>query len=127
MKLKAFALALLVTGGALAASINAVADPVAATPQVTCIKAQSDVALHLRVTNNGASSIAKGKKISYTYKTSANSAEITGLYTLENALAPGQSRSFFVFPQAAQDTPIYQCTASVKLLVQAQAQPKNPR
>lgn len=123
MKLKAFALALLLAGGALVDSVPALADPVL-TPQVTCIKAQSDVALHLRITNNGASSIAKGKKISYAYKTSANSAQITGLYTLESALAAGQSRSFFVFPQAAQNTPIYQCTAAVKLYLQAQ--PKNP-
>jgi hypothetical protein len=125
MKLKASVLALLLAVGAVTVPINTLADPLP-VPQLTCIKAQSDVALHLRVTNNGATSIAKGKKIAYAYKTSANSSETKGLYTLENALAPGQSRSFFVFPQASQTTPIYQCQAAVQLYVQAQPQPKNP-
>ena len=123
MKLKLFALALLVMTGAMVHSNTVMADP-PPTPQLTCIKAQSDVALHLRVTNNGGTTIAKGKKIEYSYKTSAGSASVSGLYTLENALAAGQSRSFFVFPQAGHDTPIFQCQASVKLYVQAQ--PKNP-
>jgi hypothetical protein len=125
MKLKAIVFALLMALGAVTIPVNALADP-SPVPQLTCIKAQSDVALHLRVTNNGATSIAKGKKIAYAYKTSANSSETSGLYTLENALAPGQSRSFFVFPQAAHDTHIYQCTAAVQLFVQTQPQPKNP-
>src|SRR5215212_10749002 len=99
MKLKALIFALLLVGGALAAPLKTLADPTA-VPQLTCIKAQSDVALHLRVTNNGAATIAKGKKVSYAYKTSADSPEIKGTYTLESALAPGQSRSFFVYPQS---------------------------
>jgi type IV secretory pathway TrbL component len=126
MKLKTFTLALLLAIGALVASIPTMADPVV-VPQLTCIKAQSDVALHLRVTNNGTSIIAKGKKINYAYKTAANSSETKGTMTLENALAPGQSRSFFVVPQAGHDTPIYQCTAAVKALeFSQQPQPKNP-
>ena len=123
MRLKGFALALLLIAGMLVNIDSAMADP-PPTPQLTCIKAQSDVALHLRLTNNGATTIAKGKKIEYSYKTSAGSPSVSGLYTLENALAAGQSRSFFVFPQAGHDTPIHQCQASVKLYVQAQ--PKNP-
>ncbi len=123
MNLKGFALALLLVGGVMISSDSVLADP-PPVPQVTCIKAQSDVALHLRITNNGATAIAKGKKIEYSYKTSAGSPTVSGLYTLENPLAAGQSRSFFVFPQAGQETPIYQCQASVKLYVQAQ--PKNP-
>jgi hypothetical protein len=123
MKLKALTFTLLLVAVAMVSSVPALADP-PPVPQVTCIKAQSDVALHLRITNNGATAIAKGKKIQYSYKTAAGSAEVSGLYTLENPLAAGQSRSFFVFPQAAHDTPIYQCQASVKLYVQAQ--PKNP-
>jgi hypothetical protein len=126
MKLKAFVFALLLAAGAVTVHINALAEPVALVPQLTCIKAQSDVALHLRVTNNGATSIAQGKKIAYSYKTSANSSETKGIYTLESALAPGQSRSFFVFPQASQTTPIYQCLATVQLYTQVQPQPKNP-
>jgi hypothetical protein len=124
MRFKAFALAitmLLAAGVAMIDSVEAVAPP---GPQLTCIKAQSDVALHLRVTNNSGATIATGKKISYSYKTSAGSPQVSGLYTLQTPLAAGQSRSFFVFPQAAQDTPIYQCQASVQQF--AQAQPKNP-
>jgi hypothetical protein len=126
MKLKIITLALLLASGVLFASASTLADPLV-VPQLTCIKAQSDVALHLRVTNNGAGSIAKGKKINYAYKTAANSAEIKGTTTLENALAPGQSRSFFVVPQSGHDTPIYQCTAAVKPLeFSQQPQPRNP-
>jgi hypothetical protein len=127
MRIKAFVFTLLLALGANTVPVSALADPTPG-PQLTCIKAQSDVALHLRVTNNGTESIAKGKKIAYAYTTSAGGAEVKGLYTLENALAAGQSRSFFVFPQAGHDTPIYQCKASVKLYAQAEAQPqpKNP-
>jgi hypothetical protein len=125
MKLKAIVFALLLAGGAITIPVNALAERLL-VPQLTCIKAQSDVALHLRVTNNGATSIAKGKKIAYAYKSSANGTQTTGLYTLESALAAGQSRSFFVFPQASWTTPIYQCTAAVQLYTQAQPQPKNP-
>ena len=123
MKFKGFALALLLTLGAMVGSVSVLADP-PPVPQLTCIKAQSDVALHLRVTNNGPGSIAKGKKVNYSYKTAAGSANVSGVYTLENALAAGQSRSFFVFPQAGHDTPIYQCNASVQ--VYAPVKPKNP-
>jgi hypothetical protein len=125
MRIKAFVLALLLAPGAIAVPVGVLANP-APGAQLTCIKAQSDVALHLRVTNNGPDSIAKGKKIAYAYKASATGSPTTGLYTLENALAAGQSRSFFVFPQAPHDTPIYQCTASVQLYTQTKPQPKNP-
>ena len=127
MKLKAIALALLLAGGALLAPVNTLADPTPAVPpEVTCIKAQSDAALTLRITNNGTHTLVKGMNISYSYKTSANGASINGMYKLESDFAAGQFRSFLVVPQSGHDTPIYQCTARVRRVLNPQPQPKNP-
>ena len=123
MKTKALVFALLLTCGALTVPVNALADPLP-VPSVSCIKDQSDVALHLRFTNTGTQAIAKGKKIAYAYKSSAGGAEVKGTFTLENALAPGQRTSTLVNPVVSWTTPIYQCTAMVK--VYAQATPVRP-
>lgn len=121
MKLKAFMFALLLAGGALMAPMGVQADP-PVVPPLNCMKGNSDVALHLRIVNNGPVGIAKGKTIHYAYKTSAGGAEIKGSLILDHAVPAGEATSFMVFPQAAQETAIYQCTASVTTF-----QPSTPR
>lgn len=113
MKLKAFALALLLAVGAPVASVTALAHP-AVVPQLSCQKGYSDVALHLKITNNSAGTIEKGKTVHYAYKTSAGAAEVKGSLKLEGDLAPGQSTSILVNPLTAQETPVVQCTAAVR-------------
>ena len=114
MKLKAMLFALLLVGSTFLAPVNTLADPPPGS-SLTCIKAQSDVALHLRFTNNGPQTIAKGKLISYAYKPSAGGAEVKGSFTLENALPVGNSATRLIIPQASSETPIHQCTAVVQV------------
>jgi hypothetical protein len=114
MRLKAFMFAILLAGGALTVPMGVRADP-PVVPTLSCMKGNSDVALHLRVVNNGPVQIAKGKTIQYAYTKSAGGAEIKGSLILDHAIGAGQATSFLVLPQAAPETLVYQCTASVKL------------
>ena len=112
MTLKVMLFALLLVGSTFLAPVNTLADPPPGS-SLTCIKAQSDVALHLRFTNNGPQTVAKGRQINYAYKTGPGAAEVKGSFTLENALPVGQSATRLVIPQASSETTIHQCTPVV--------------
>jgi hypothetical protein len=121
MKLKAMLFALLLVGSTFLAPVNTLADPPPGAT-LTCIKAQSDVALHLRFTNTGPQTVPKGAQIAYAYKITAGGAPVNGSFTLENALPVGQSATRLVIPQASWTTNIHQCTAVVQVY-----QPANPK
>jgi hypothetical protein len=78
----------------------------------SCIKTDSDVALELKVTNNGPDAVSNCKTVHYFYKTSANGQAIRGTYTLTRKVKKGETFKILISP--SWQTPVVSCGVSLK-------------
>jgi hypothetical protein len=78
----------------------------------SCTKTASDVALELKVTNNGPDAVSNGTKVYYFYKTSARATHKKGNYTLTRKVKKGETFKIVISP--SWQTPVVSCGVSLK-------------
>ena len=82
----------------------------------SCRKLESDVALKLKVTNNGPDAVKKGTVVHYFYVIPAmpkgNTATLTGTYTLDHKVKKGET--FTITIDAGWRTRLISCAVSLK-------------